>query len=107
LRLTPERQISFAVFECLSRSQKQDPVFSRHQPIADSKIIQAITRRLANCGVRAPSRVLVACSGGRVTISGAIQYEHMRHPVLRAAQGVEGVRNVLDLLTRIAATPHR
>jgi hypothetical protein len=47
----------------------------RRQPIADSKIIEGITRRLASCGVRAPSRVILACTNGQVTISGVIQYE--------------------------------
>jgi osmotically-inducible protein OsmY len=75
----------------------------RRQPIADSKIIEGITRRLASCGVRAPSRVILACTNGQVTISGVIQYEHLRHPVLRAARGAEGVRTVIDLLKKIVA----
>jgi osmotically-inducible protein OsmY len=79
-------------------------VFSRPQPIPDSRIINNITRRLASCGVRAPSRVAVACVGGQVTLSGSLQHEHMRHPVLRAVRGAEGVRNVIDLLKKIVST---
>ena len=79
----------------------------RRQPILDSKIIEGIRRRLANCGVRAPSRVTVACNGGDVTMSGTIQHEHLRHPVLRAARGVEGVRSVTDQLIKMASVGHR
>ena len=78
----------------------------RQQPVPDSRIILAITRRLASCGVRAPSKVMVACVGGQVTLSGAIQHEHMRHPVLRAVRGAEGVRNVIDQLKKIVSTKH-
>jgi osmotically-inducible protein OsmY len=75
----------------------------RRQPIPDSKIIQSITRRLSNCGVRSPSRVILACINGQVTVSGVIQHEHLRHPVLRAARGVEGVRTVIDQLKKMVA----
>lgn len=73
----------------------------RPQPIADAKIIQGIIRRLASCGVRAPSRVTVACVGGEVTLSGTIKHEHMRQPLIRAARSAEGVRNVIDRLSKI------
>ena len=53
----------------------------RPQPMADAKVIQGIMRRLASCGVRAPSKVTVACIGGEVTLSGTIKHEHMRQPL--------------------------
>ena len=81
-------------------------MFSRQQPVPDSRIINNITRRLASCGVRSPSRVTVICVSGEVTLSGSLQHEHMRHPVLRAVRGAEGVRNVIDQLKRIVSTNH-
>jgi osmotically-inducible protein OsmY len=78
----------------------------RRQQIPDAKIIESITRRLANCGVRSPSRVIVACSDGQVTLTGTIQHEHLRHPAIRAANAVEGVRRVIDQLKKLA-TPGR
>jgi len=76
----------------------------RRQQIPDAKIIQSIMRRLATCGVRNPSRVMVTCVNGQVTLTGTIQYEHLRHPTIRAANAVEGVRRVIDQLKRLAST---
>lgn len=75
----------------------------RRQPIADEKIIQSITRRLANCGVRLPSRVVVSSVKGQVTLAGSIQHEHLRNPAIRAAHAVEGVQRVIDQLKKLAA----
>ncbi len=72
---------------------------------SDPKIAQQVSQRLAGCGLRAPSRVTVSSASGQVTLSGSIQYEHQRHPALRAAGGVAGVQRVIDLLKIIAATP--
>jgi osmotically-inducible protein OsmY len=73
---------------------------------SDAKIAQYITQRLAGCGIRAPSRVTIAASGGAVTLSGTIQYEHQRQQARKAIQGVSGVRRVIDNL-RLAAVAKR
>jgi osmotically-inducible protein OsmY len=82
----------------------QESVMFRPQPINDAKIIQAIMRRLVSCGIRAPSRVMVACIAGEVTLSGTIKHEHMRQPLIRAARRAEGVRSVIDRLSKIVST---
>ena len=74
----------------------------RRQQIPDAKIIQSIMRRLTNCGIRNPSRVLVTCLDGQVTLTDTIQHEHLRHPAIRAASAVEGVRRVIDQLKKLA-----
>ena len=38
----------------------------------------------------APSRVTISSSGGQVTLSGTIQYEHQRQQAMKAVQGVSG-----------------
>ena len=75
----------------------------RRQIIPDAKIVESITRRLANCVVRNPSKVVVACVAGQVTLSGTIQHEHLRHPAIRAARAVEGVQRVIDQLKKLAS----
>ena len=79
----------------------------RRQQIPDAKIIQSITRRLTNCGVRNPSRVAVTCVDGQVTLTGTIQHEHLRHPAIRAASAVEGVRRVIDQLKKLVSPNRR
>jgi osmotically-inducible protein OsmY len=78
----------------------------RRQAIPDEKIIESITRRLTTCGVRNPSRVVVTCVAGQVTLAGTIQHEHLRHPAIRAARAVEGVQRVIDQLKKLT-TPGR
>jgi osmotically-inducible protein OsmY len=75
----------------------------RRQQIPDAKIIQSIMRRLTNSGIRNPSRVMVTCVDGQVTLTGTIQHEHLRHPAIRAANAVEGVRRVIDQLKKLAS----
>jgi osmotically-inducible protein OsmY len=74
--------------------------------ISDPKIILHVTQRLANRGIRSPSRINVKSVNGQVTLSGNIQYEHQRQSALRTTQAIEGVRGVVDLL-KLIATPQR
>ncbi len=73
--------------------------------ISDPKIIQHVSQRLGNRGIRSPARINVASANGQVTLSGNIQYEHQRHTALQTAQSVEGVRRVVDMLKLIVAPP--
>jgi BON domain len=73
--------------------------------ISDPRITQAVTQRLANRGIRPPSRISVTSANGQVTLSGSIQYEHQRHAVLHTTRAVEGVRRVVDMLKLITTPP--
>jgi osmotically-inducible protein OsmY len=73
--------------------------------ISDPKITQAVTQRLANRGIRPPSRISVTSANGQVTLSGSIQFEHQRHAVLHTTRAVEGVKRVVDMLKLIATPP--
>jgi hypothetical protein len=74
----------------------------RPQPVSDAKIKQRVTQLLNNCGLRPPSRVTVTCARGEVTLSGVLHNDYQRQPAMRAAQSVEGVRNVVDRLQKAA-----
>ena len=73
--------------------------------ISDPKITQTVTQRLANRGIRSPSRINVTSASGQVTLSGNIQYEHQRQAVVHTTRAVEGVRRVVDMLKLIVAAP--
>lgn len=73
--------------------------------ISDPKITQAVTQRLANRGIRPPSRISVTSANGQVTLSGNIQFEHQRQSVLHTTRAVEGVQRVVDMLKLIATPP--
>jgi osmotically-inducible protein OsmY len=74
--------------------------------ISDPKITQHVAQRLASCGIRSPSRVVVTSANGEVTLSGTVQYQHQRQSVMQATRNIEGVRGVVDML-KLIATPTR
>jgi osmotically-inducible protein OsmY len=70
--------------------------------VSDTVISEKAREKLASLGVRAPCRVAVISSRGKVTLSGAIQYEHQRHSALRAIKAVQGVIGVVDQMKLLA-----
>lgn len=66
--------------------------------VSDKTLHKQVTQRLARTGTASQSRVLVTVSRGTVTISGTLNFENQRRPILRAASGVEGVGTVVDQL---------
>ncbi len=66
--------------------------------VPDKRIVQMVNKRLARTGV-SQCKISVSVRNGYVTLSGTIQFDYQRKAILRAAQGVEGVRQVVDQLT--------
>jgi len=64
----------------------------------DRTILRQINQRLARAGMGSGSRITAAVHNGHVTLSGSIQYETQRRPVMRAVDGVDGVRGLTDQL---------
>jgi len=64
----------------------------------DRTILTKVNQRLIRTGMGASSHVTATVRSGDVTLSGTIQYEYQRRTILKAASGVEGVRQVVDLL---------
>jgi len=69
--------------------------------VPDKRIIQQVNKRLARTGV-SQCKISVSARNGYVTLSGTIQFEYQRKAMIRAAQGVEGVRQVVDQLTVVS-----
>lgn len=65
--------------------------------VLDKTIGQEVHLRLAEAALSA-CRVAVSVRNGDVAFSGTIQFQNQRRSVLAAANGVEGVRRVLDYL---------
>jgi osmotically-inducible protein OsmY len=64
---------------------------------SDKALQKLVDRRLQRSG-GGGSGLKVVVMGGSVTLSGKLQYEHQRMPLLKALRGVAGVRSVLDQL---------
>jgi osmotically-inducible protein OsmY len=66
--------------------------------IPDKTIANKVTQKLSRCGGGSNVRVNVTIRNGTVTLSGMLDFDYQRKPILRAVNGVEGVRMVIDQL---------
>ncbi len=66
--------------------------------VADKTVLQKVNRRLGTTGTASSSHVTADVRKGEVTLSGTLQYENQRRPLIRATSTVEGVRRVIDRL---------
>lgn len=66
---------------------------------ADSKLVQSVTSKLSMRGFRPPSNVQVACANGQVTLTGTVPLAHLKLSAAQVAQGVTGVKRVVNQIT--------
>jgi osmotically-inducible protein OsmY len=74
------------------------------EPIPDNRILKDVNKRLAKAG-GGRTRILATVRNGQVTVSGQIQYENQRHPVVQAVSRVDGVKGVSDQITLASREP--
>ena len=70
----------------------------RKQVVPDRVLLKQVNQRLMRAGLGAGCSVRVTVKSGQVTLSGNIQRDLQRRPALRAASGIDGVRQVVDQL---------
>jgi osmotically-inducible protein OsmY len=78
----------------------------RSSQVPDKRICQKVEQRVSRAGLGSQARIKVQVRKGDVTLSGTLQYDRERRPVLRAARGVEGVRGIVDQL-HVKAAPKK
>jgi osmotically-inducible protein OsmY len=74
--------------------------------VPDKQISRKVEQRLSRAGLGSQSRIAVRVRSGEVMLSGTLQYETQRRPVLHAARGAEGVRRIVDHL-QVRATARK
>jgi osmotically-inducible protein OsmY len=65
---------------------------------ADIKLVQQVNTKLAMRGIRSPCHVMVACHSGEVTLTGTVVQAHQKMSAMRVAQGITGVKRVINQL---------
>jgi osmotically-inducible protein OsmY len=70
----------------------------RSGQVPDRQISQKVEQRVSRAGLGSQAKIAVQVRNGDVTLSGNLQYETQRRPVLHAARGVDGVRRIVDHL---------
>lgn len=68
---------------------------------SDKSLLTKVNQNLARMG-GAQGKVTAAVSRGDITLTGTLQFEMQRSPIVRAASSVGGVRRVIDQM-RISA----
>jgi osmotically-inducible protein OsmY len=67
--------------------------------IPDKALLNKVTQKLSRCGAGSQLRVHATIRNGTVTLAGVLDFDYQRKPILRAVNGVEGVRMVVDQLS--------
>ena len=75
----------------------------RSGQVPDKRISQKVEQRVSRAGFGSRAKIIVQVRNGDVTLSGTLQYDSQRRPLLHAARGVEGVRRIADQLQVRAA----
>lgn len=65
---------------------------------SEIKLAQQVNMKLAMRGIRTPCNVSVACSGGDITLTGTVTQAHEKASAMRVAQGIAGVKRVINQL---------
>src|SRR3972149_345179 len=72
-------------------------MFGRNE-VSDKTLLQTINRRLDRTGTGSQARLSAFVQRGTVTLSGTLQYENQRVPIVKAVSSIAGVHHVIDQL---------
>lgn len=75
--------------------------------VPDKELLKMVNRKLSRSGGGSQTQVNASIQRGSVTLSGKIQYENQRTPIVKAVSSVPGVRGVTDLLKGPSKTAGR
>ncbi len=67
-------------------------------PVQDRTITRQVQGKLSGRGLGPPCHVAVETARGEVILSGSVQYAHQKATAVQAANGISGVKRVLDRL---------
>ena len=70
---------------------------SIRKQIPDKTLQKSVIQQFT-CKEVSASRIKVNVSGGVVTITGSIDFDHQRRAIVNAASNVNGIKNVVDQL---------
>ncbi len=65
--------------------------------IPDKTLLRSVLQNMMRKGTNS-SRVTATARSGDVTITGTIDYEHQRRPILNSANNITGIKRVIDQL---------
>jgi osmotically-inducible protein OsmY len=66
--------------------------------VADKDLLKIVNQRLSRMGGGTEAQLVASVQQGTVTLSGMLQYENQRVPIVRAVGNIPGVHRVVDQL---------
>lgn len=72
----------------------------------DAALLKAVNQKLSRGGGSSQSRATAMVQRGMVTLTGKLQYDAQRAPLIKAVASVAGVRRVVDQLTVAGRVNH-
>lgn len=81
-------------------------MFGKNQ-LSDKDLQKTVTKRLERTGTGSQSKIAALVRRGAVTLTGKLQYERQRSPILKAVRSVAGVKQIVDQMqTPPSKRPH-
>ena len=71
----------------------------RKETIPDKTVLKDVNKRLARTGMGSRCKISATVRSGQVTLTGQLQYENQRRPVVQAVNRVEGIKGFVDQMT--------
>ena len=71
--------------------------------VSDKELLKTVNRRLTRGG---GGSVAATVQRGTVTLTGKLQYEAQRRPIMKVVSSIAGVRNVNDQLQLVIKRPN-
>lgn len=66
--------------------------------VSDKELLKNVNRKLERTGTGSQTRLQATVQRGTVTLTGKLQYDNQRTPIIKAATSVPGVKHVVDQL---------
>jgi osmotically-inducible protein OsmY len=67
--------------------------------VPDNQLNRLVTQKLSQRSAGSGARVSATVANGYVTISGTVEHEYERRPLVNAISSLSGVRRVVDQIT--------
>lgn len=69
------------------------------ETVPDKTILKDVNKRRMRTGMGSRCRVTATVRSGQVTLSGQMQYENQRRPIVQAVNRVHGIKGVIDQMS--------
>jgi osmotically-inducible protein OsmY len=70
--------------------------------VPDNALLRTINQKIARTGTSSQSKVAASVRNGAVTLTGNLQFDRQRTPIVKAVSHIAGVRSVVDQMKVVA-----